>query len=139
MSKKTLIEKRCKLCDKAFTTLDNRKQYCGLQCASIAGHQIKAAKSLEDWLKTGKLDYKPNTMIKVGSVYRNYIAEEQKNRCAICGMNAVWNNRDIVFILDHIDGNSSNHCRSNLRLVCPNCDSQLDTYKSRNKHSARIR
>lgn len=22
-------------------------------------------------------------------------------------------------------------------LICPNCDSQLDTYKSKNKHSAR--
>jgi hypothetical protein len=27
--------------------------------------------------------------------------------------------------------------RNNLRLVCHNCDSQLDTYKSKNKNSAR--
>lgn len=36
----------------------------------------------------------------------------------------------------HIDGDASNNFRDNLRLVCPNCDSQLDTYKSRNKNSA---
>lgn len=24
-----------------------------------------------------------------------------------------------------------------MRLICPNCDSQLDTYKSKNKNSAR--
>ena len=41
------------------------------------------------------------------------------------------------FILDHIDGDASNNFEFNLRLICPNCDSQLDTYKSRNKNSAR--
>ena len=35
-------------------------------------------------------------------------------------------------------GNSSNNMRDNLRLVCPNCDSQLDTYKSKNKGNGRI-
>lgn len=34
-------------------------------------------------------------------------------------------------------GDAANNRRENLRLVCPNCDSQLDTYKSKNKNSAR--
>jgi hypothetical protein len=42
-----------------------------------------------------------------------------------------------VFILDHIDGKASNNRRDNLRCICPNCDSQLDTYKSKNKNSDR--
>ena len=41
-------------------------------------------------------------------------------------------------ILDHIDGNAANNIRENYRCICPNCDSQLDTYKSKNKHSDRI-
>lgn len=44
-----------------------------------------------------------------------------------------WNGKPITFILDHVDGHANNNCRENLRLICPNCDSQLDTYKSRNK------
>lgn len=33
--------------------------------------------------------------------------------------------------------NKARNYRNNLRLVCPNCDSQLDTFKSKNKSSAR--
>lgn len=39
--------------------------------------------------------------------------------------------------MDHINGDAANNKRENLRLICPNCDSQLDTFKSKNKNSAR--
>jgi len=66
-----------------------------------------------------------------------HILKEQGGKCIICGNTDKWNNKKIVFVLDHIDGDASNNLRKNLRLVCPNCDSQLDTYKSKNKNSAR--
>ena len=73
----------------------------------------------------------------VRGVIREYIQKEQESKCAICGLPDVWNNKPLRFILDHIDGNALNSSRENVRLICPNCDSQLDTYKSKNKNSSR--
>jgi hypothetical protein len=42
-----------------------------------------------------------------------------------------------VFVLDHIDGDGVNHVRSNVRMICPNCDSQLPTFKARNRGKGR--
>jgi hypothetical protein len=62
---------------------------------------------------------------------------EQGGLCAICKSKPEHNNLPLVFILDHIDGNAANNKRENLRMICPNCDSQLPTYKSKNKNGAR--
>ena len=68
---------------------------------------------------------------------KTFLMKEQNNSCDICGIPNIWNEKDIVFIFDHIDGDSQNNTRKNIRLICPNCDSQLDTYKSKNKNSNR--
>lgn len=69
--------------------------------------------------------------------YKKFFLEEQDYKCAICGIPNIWNGKALVFVLDHIDGHANNNNRDNLRLVCPNCDSQLDTYKSKNPISDR--
>ena len=49
------------------------------------------------------------------------------NNCLICGLNK-WNGKDLSLILDHINGDSKDNRLQNLRLVCPNCNSQLETH-----------
>ena len=68
-----------------------------------------------------------------GYIKKKDIIEELNNVCAICGCSQEHNGKPLVFVLDHIDGDASNNRRENLRCLCPNCDSQLDTYKSKNK------
>jgi len=54
-------------------------------------------------------------------------------KCAICGMEATWQGKPMILILDHINGKNNDNRLENLRLICSNCDSQLPTYKSKNR------
>ena len=52
-------------------------------------------------------------------------------KCEMCGIED-WMGKRLAFELDHIDGNSNNHLLNNLRILCPNCHSQTETYRARN-------
>lgn len=54
-------------------------------------------------------------------------------KCAICNMDPYWNGKDLKLQLDHINGIRTDHRLENLRLVCPNCHSQTDTFCAKNK------
>lgn len=54
-------------------------------------------------------------------------------RCSCCGIGPEWRNKPMPLILDHINGINNDNRLENLRFVCSNCDSQLPTYKSKNK------
>ena len=49
-------------------------------------------------------------------------------RCAICGLLPIWQGKELVLTLDHINGKNTDDRLENLRWVCPNCDRQLPTY-----------
>ena len=53
-------------------------------------------------------------------------------KCSICGQDPYWNGKPMTLILDHINGINNDDVLQNLRWVCPNCNSQLETTGSRN-------
>jgi len=85
-------------------------------------------------------DYQIEQRIKSGTqtaqIAKRWLAKQDYS-CAICGIGDEWQGKKLVLILDHIDGNSEDNSLKNLRLVCPNCDSQLSTFKARNKGNGR--
>ena len=102
---------------------------------AIEAHKLRGLKHYQAYLADNSLAWGVQNM----GCYKKYFLEEQDHKCAICGMTDSWQGRPLVFVLDHIDGNADNNNRDNLRLICPNCDSQLSTFKSKNKHSARAK
>lgn len=54
------------------------------------------------------------------------------NCCAKCKLGPEWNGEILVLQLDHINGVNNDHRLNNLRLLCPNCHSQTETYCSKN-------
>ena len=57
-------------------------------------------------------------------------------KCKICGSAPIWLGNPMPLILDHINGINNDNRFDNLRFVCSKCDSQLDTYKARNKRKS---
>jgi Zn finger protein HypA/HybF involved in hydrogenase expression len=56
-----------------------------------------------------------------------------ENCCDECGIKNEWNGKELSLHLDHINGINTDNRIENLRLLCPNCHSQTDTYAGKNK------
>lgn len=61
-----------------------------------------------------------------------------KETCYECDIKD-WNGKPIKLELDHINGINHDNRLENLRLLCPNCHSQTDTFRGRNINSGKIK
>lgn len=69
---------------------------------------------------------------------KRYLREKHGDKCCLCGWSKVNpKTGKVPLVADHIDGNWRNNVESNLRLVCPNCDSLLPTYAALNRGNGR--
>lgn len=67
------------------------------------------------------------------SLKKRLIEEGIKNEiCEKCGTVDFWNGKKLILHLDHIDGDKYNNKIKNLRMLCPNCHSQTETYAGKN-------
>ena len=62
-----------------------------------------------------------------------------KNECSECKLQSIWNNKPIMLQLDHINGDHYDNRIENLRILCPNCHSQSDTFTGRNLRQYKVK
>lgn len=58
----------------------------------------------------------------------------KEHKCEECGINE-WRGQPTPIELDHINGDHHDNRLENLRLLCPNCHAQTETYRGKNKKS----
>jgi 5-methylcytosine-specific restriction endonuclease McrA len=76
---------------------------------------------------------RPGSTVTRGQVKRGLLSAGLKaSRCERCGISR-WRGRDLVITLHHVNGDGSDNRLENLRMLCPNCHSQTDTYGGRNR------
>lgn len=116
-----ILKTECLNCKKEFyySRCSSSGKFCSNKCQGEFRFKNHTVPDAENGIVTH-----PATLKKV------IIFKHQYN-CALCGINE-WNSKPISLHLDHIDGNSDNNFLHNLRLLCPNCHSQTDTFCGRN-------
>lgn len=120
-----LMKKTCKYCNTEFETSDKNRIYCKVTCRTDEMHD----KYYNDWLNGEYLTNNSQTI-------RKFVLRHLDYFCSCCGISD-WQEKSITLDVEHIDGDSSNNLPENLTLLCPNCHSQTDTYKSKNSGSGR--
>ncbi len=79
-------------------------------------------------------------ILKKGSSFQSFKLKNRllkegliENKCVDCGIGNQYNGKPLSLQLDHTNGDNTDNRLENLRLLCPNCHSQTDTYAGKNK------
>lgn len=115
VSQKLSIAKVCKSCGLTFLGKESKSKIHCLSCKkpNYAGLAFES--------------------LKTDASRKSRLLKERGHRCenAICGLTE-WRGQPVPIELDHIDGNSDNNAKENVRLLCANCHSQTSTHAGRN-------
>jgi hypothetical protein len=116
----------------------------GLKKAYAEGRKGYTYNPASAWSK-GKSLTTNETIFTSDSLYSNELVKQRivkdnllEYKCVKCGIDS-WCGETIVLDLDHINGDNRDNRIENLRYLCPNCHSQTDTYKGRNKNTGKIK
>lgn len=111
----------CSQCDKEFKPGRTGQTYCSRVCSnkSRTGSKYTGARK-------GDRNYQR---------IKNYamLADNYGEYCVECDLGTEWNGNPLTLQVDHINGDRTNNTIENLRLLCPNCHTQTETWGQGNR------
>mgnify|MGYP000129391452 CR=1 FL=1 len=116
-----------------YSVLKKRIQELGLDTSHMKGQSHLKGKTHEYNKKPIDYYLKENSHIQSFKL-KNRLLDEglKKHKCEICGITE-WMGKPAPIELDHINGKNTDNRIENLRILCPNCHAQTDTYRGKNK------
>ena len=105
-------------------------------CSNVCQLQYQRKVFIDKW-KKGEVSGLQSIGV-VATWLKKYLREKYNDKCCLCGWSEINQKTGTVpLVADHIDGNWRNNVESNLRLICPNCDSLTATYAGLNRGNGR--
>jgi transposase/Zn finger protein HypA/HybF involved in hydrogenase expression len=86
-------------------------------------------KKFEEIFRKDSLYKGGNFVLKKVLIEKNIV----ENKCCLCGVNNMWNAKPLSLQIDHINGDNRDNRIENIRILCPNCHSQTETYSGKAK------
>lgn len=115
----------CKTCgEESAWTYQKSNKYCSMICSATGRFQTYTLPRFYE----GELTER--------ATIRKVLKEIRGNECSVCHITE-WNDKEIVFQVDHINGLANDNSPKNLRLICANCHSQTPYFGGRNKGQGR--
>jgi len=109
-----------------------------VESAAKQGAILLRAQYIECW-KAG-LESGMRGSTAISRHIRSYLFDKYKSKCCKCGWSEVHKiTGKVPLEVNHVDGNHKNNKESNLELICPNCHSLTDSYRSLNYGNGRGR
>lgn len=148
--------KKCKYCENIITWKHRKQDYCSKTCARRITSNIQnricpnCNKKIPYTRKTRHkkwcshecqliytFRYNREHNIPIGHIaVRTYLLLTREYKCSNCKLSK-WQDESIPLEAHHKDGNHNNNSEENLELICPNCHSLTDNYKSKNRGNGR--
>jgi hypothetical protein len=151
-----------KVCPKCNTQHEKPGIFCSRKCANSRSwsDEAKKAKSISlkkyiedhpEWIQQSKSGlanrvakqketakakhiekFKDGAIVSRTAI-KKFLILEYGEQCSICNMLPMWHSKFLSLQVDHINGINKDNRPENLRLVCPNCHSQTETFAGK-KH-----
>jgi hypothetical protein len=122
---------KCKNCKKECKR--KGKIYCSNACQTLYRKKVLINK----WLQ-GEHPGCTKNKYRFHRTIREWLIAQCKNKCPKCGWSEVNPvTKKVPLEINHKDGDSTNHSKNNVEVLCPNCHSLTPNYKSLNNNHGR--